>query len=44
MTHLVIRQTWLEEGPEHLAACLELVERFDAVLQAQPGFVSRRSV
>jgi len=44
MTHLIMRQTWLEEGPEHLAACLELVERFDAVLQAQPGFVSRRLV
>jgi hypothetical protein len=44
MTHFVISQTWLEEGSEHLAACLELVERFDAVLQAQPGFVSRRLV
>jgi hypothetical protein len=39
MTHLVISQTWLEEGPEHLAAYLELVERFDAVLQAQPAVV-----
>ncbi len=44
MTHLVISQTWLHEGPEHLDGYLALVERFDDFLRAQPGFVSRRLV
>jgi len=44
MTHLVISQTWLREGEEHVAAYLTLVEEHDSFLRAQPGFVSRRLV
>lgn len=44
MTHLVISQTWLREGEEHVAAYLALVQEFDPFLRAQPGFVSRRLV
>jgi len=44
MTHLVISQTWLKEGEEHVAAYLALVAEYEAFLRAQPGFVSRRLV
>ncbi|MGI9606703.1 MAG: antibiotic biosynthesis monooxygenase family protein [Acidimicrobiales bacterium] len=44
MTHLVISQTWLRDGEHHVAEYLALVQRFDAFLRSQPGFVSRRLV
>lgn len=44
MTHLVISQTWLHDGDEHLEAYLALVAEFDGFLRSQPGFVSRRLV
>ena len=44
MNHIVISQTWLHEGEDHLAAYLELVESFDGFLRIQPGFVGRRLV
>jgi len=44
MTHLVISQTWLREGEEFVEAYMALVDEYDAFLQEQPGFVSRRLV
>ncbi len=44
MSHMVISQTWLHHGEQHLAAYLALVESFDGFLRRQPGFVSRRLV
>jgi len=44
MTHLVISQTWLREGQQHVDAYVALVEQYDEFLRAQPGFVSRRLV
>ena len=44
MTHMVISQTWLRAGEEHLEGYLALVDSFDNFLRSQPGFVKRQLV
>ena len=39
--HVVISQTWLLDGDEHLDAYRTLAADFDAFLRAQPGFRHR---
>ena len=38
---VVVSQTWLRSGEEHLAAYLRLAADFDRYLTARPGFVRR---
>ncbi|MGI9621326.1 MAG: antibiotic biosynthesis monooxygenase family protein [Acidimicrobiales bacterium] len=44
MSYMVVSQTWLTEGDNHLEAYLALVARYEEFLVAQPGFVSRQLV
>jgi quinol monooxygenase YgiN len=41
---MVVSQTWLKDGEDHVAAYVALVEEYDDFLRAQPGFVSRQLV
>ena len=41
---MVISQTWLRAGNEHVEAYLRLVGELDAFLRAQPGFIRRQLI